>query len=201
MKKRIGLALLAGMALLMPTAPAQALLSVRYDGTAEYQAYEPYARGPANFPISAIFYYDDVGNQLAATFIAAGIVRSHFTFCPTAGWCPSLAISGTSIGSEVASTPEDGISMFVFSPGGFDGSPLLGSLPRKRIYDLVSADTSSAFGAWTVSNPPDWRWIEITGRVDRVTIAVPEPASWMIMITGFGLTGLFLRRQRLGMAA
>lgn len=32
--------------------------------------------------------------------------------------------------------------------------------------------------------------------VDNVSIAVPEPASWALMITGFGLTGAALRRRR-----
>jgi PEP-CTERM motif len=32
--------------------------------------------------------------------------------------------------------------------------------------------------------------------VDNITLAVPEPASWALMITGFGAAGAMLRRRR-----
>ena len=36
---------------------------------------------------------------------------------------------------------------------------------------------------------------------DRVISAVPEPATWAMMISGFGLAGSLIRRQRLSVAA
>ena len=42
----------------------------------------------------------------------------------------------------------------------------------------------------------------ITGSFDLVSNAVPEPATWAMMITGFGLAGAAVRRRRaLGVAA
>ena len=34
-----------------------------------------------------------------------------------------------------------------------------------------------------------------------IAAAVPEPASWAMMIAGFGLTGAALRRRRIAVAA
>jgi hypothetical protein len=36
--------------------------------------------------------------------------------------------------------------------------------------------------------------------VSGTALAVPEPASWLMLITGFGLTGVMLRRRRLVLA-
>jgi hypothetical protein len=40
----------------------------------------------------------------------------------------------------------------------------------------------------------------MTITVDRIGAAVPEPATWALMIGGFGLMGAALRRQRQGRA-
>lgn len=40
-----------------------------------------------------------------------------------------------------------------------------------------------------------------TGTVERLGGAVPEPATWALMIGGFGLAGATLRRRRAAMAA
>jgi hypothetical protein len=36
---------------------------------------------------------------------------------------------------------------------------------------------------------------------DSVTVAVPEPASWLMMIAGFGIVGVAVRRRRVVLAA
>ncbi|MGC1304311.1 MAG: PEPxxWA-CTERM sorting domain-containing protein [Caulobacteraceae bacterium] len=42
---------------------------------------------------------------------------------------------------------------------------------------------------------------DVTLTVDSVAAAVPEPASWGLMIAGLGLTGFALRRRRVASAA
>ncbi|WP_293407803.1 PEPxxWA-CTERM sorting domain-containing protein [Phenylobacterium sp.] len=52
--------------------------------------------------------------------------------------------------------------------------------------------------------PTPWDWLiapdgpVTTGipRLPRVTTAVPEPSTWAMLITGFGLAGAYVRRRR-----
>jgi hypothetical protein len=37
--------------------------------------------------------------------------------------------------------------------------------------------------------------------IDNLTAAVPEPATWAMMVAGFGLIGTFTRRRRMAAAA
>jgi hypothetical protein len=202
MWKRRFLPLLAAAVLLLPTTPALALLSVRYDGSAligfdtSTGHQEPGAMN-GDFSFSAIFYYDDLGQQLAASLIVADILRSHYTGCPGLGLgaCQPLAPTATGIGSTTGTTPEDYIGMSVYSPGGFGGVPLPGPLPR--IYDLVPGDSSTAYLSWALfDNASGFAWNSGTGTISRLTLAVPEPLSWLMMLTGFGLIGARLRRQQ-----
>jgi hypothetical protein len=59
---------------------------------------------------------------------------------------------------------------------------------------LESGDTISVIGNqlnidWTASNPGDYV------RVLTLARAVPEPASWALMLTGFGIVGAAARRR------
>ena len=42
----------------------------------------------------------------------------------------------------------------------------------------------------------DFEWVPSTGIYTIGTVAVPEPASWAMLIAGFGLTGAAMRRRR-----
>ncbi len=56
--------------------------------------------------------------------------------------------------------------------------------------DLDAADRAAFVSNFTVTTP------ELCGSRRCVGPAVPEPASWALLITGFGLTGTVLRRRR-----
>lgn len=80
------------------------------------------------------------------------------------------------------------------------GFYLPGGAPARIVhYDLTFAHTASSFylslyagGAGYQYGPDEW-W-----GIDNFSLAaeVPEPATWAMMITGFGLAGAALRRQR-----
>ncbi len=194
---------LAATALFASLDAAWANFSVRYDGSVllDYSAF-PFQPHPdmlnGTYEYSAIFYYDDLGAQRAASLIVDGRLRSHYTICAFPEFsCPALAISPTSIFSAVVTTPEDGIEVGVFSPGQFGGLALLGQ--RKRIYDLVPGDMSNAYVSWALfDNETGFAWNSGQGDVTRLTVAVPEPTSWVLLVAGFGLAGAALRRQRSG---
>jgi hypothetical protein len=187
---------------LLPAAPAAAMLQVRYDGTAliRFNTSTGHSHPGAvngNHGFQSTFYYDDTGNPLAATLRVDGIVRSHFDFCPGGGfgYCPPLAIGPTSIGSATGTTPEAYITTYVGSPGGFGGVPLPGALPRH--YTLVPDDESFAWLSWSLfDNASGFAWNDGSGSIESITLSVPEPANWLLMLTGFGLTGAVLRKDR-----
>ena len=183
---------------------AKANFSVRYDGAVmlAYSAF-PFQSHPdmlnGTYGYSAIFYYDDLGAQRAASLIVDGRLRSHYTVCAFPDFsCPPLSISPTNISSAVVTTPEDGIEIGVVSPGQFGGLALLGQ--RKRVYDLGPDDFSNAYVSWALfDNDTGFAWNSGQGNVTRLTMAVPEPAAWAMLVIGFGIAGAALRRQRSGL--
>lgn len=77
---------------------------------------------------------------------------------------------------------------FTFTTLTFDGDPFTIGVTGTTFtrgpgtYDLVVAGSTSRTGSFT-------------GTIDYV-VAVPEPASWALMIGGFAMGGVMLRRQR-----
>lgn len=68
----------------------------------------------------------------------------------------------------------------------------------------LTFDTTSFYGGWYVWGPRDYGYSG-SWSLDKVRIAydgeplpgtVPEPASWALLVTGFGVIGAGLRRQR-----
>ncbi|WP_241491904.1 PEPxxWA-CTERM sorting domain-containing protein [Sphingomonas endophytica] len=92
----------------------------------------------------------------------------------------------------------------------YDGknwSVLSSALTRIAVYDSASGGTVSGGAAsnmWMVSamlNNPDGRIDSFKlGGLSATTVggAVPEPATWLTMILGFGVVGAALRRRRGG---
>ena len=79
---------------------------------------------------------------------------------------------------------------------------LPGGEPARIVhYDLIIPHTASSFklslyagGAGYQNGPDEWWGIDNFALSAQ---AVPEPATWAMMIAGFGLAGAALRRQRL----
>ncbi len=85
------------------------------------------------------------------------------------------ALAGFTIG--------DGIGLFFNThPGGFGQS-----YPGYVKYNDPDGDATLAF-QFTSSNPTLF---------ERVADGVPEPASWALMVGGFGLTGAAMRRRKI----
>lgn len=193
--------LCAGLVLSAAAAtPAQALRSITYQGTADIRFETSSHPDPGalngTVPVSARFYYTDAGTQVAASIFAAGVLREHFVFCPgwPAGYCPPLALTPTSVGSGTGTTPEDYVSAGVTSPGGFGGVSLLSA--SRRTYVLGPDDSSSLFVSWALfDNATGFAWNSGSGSVSQIVTSVPEPAAWALLLTGFGLIGIAVRRQ------
>lgn len=68
-------------------------------------------------------------------------------------------------------------------------------------HNLNSASGSFSFRLFECdwqNDPSQCFWSEASGdwTISKVTMSVPEPATWALLITGFGLVGAALRRQR-----
>ncbi len=193
---------LAATAIFASSGPALANFSVRYDGRVllQFQTSNGQPNAGAlngNFDYSAIFYYDDIGIQLSSSLTVDNKLRVYNSYCP--GWagpnCAPLSISSLSISSNNGTTPEDFMSVSVYSPGHFGGMPL--APPGRRTYQVMLGDDSNANLSWALfDNATGYAWNSGDGTVSQVSIAVPEPASWVMMIAGFGLAGAMLRRRR-----
>jgi hypothetical protein len=96
-----------------------------------------------------------------------------------------------------------GTSSFAFSPG-YAASNIFGKISSTNCDDL------GGFGCRRVGGPP--QTVNISGfslnsggeggggEGGGGTGAVPEPASWAMLIAGFGLVGAMMRRRRLALA-
>ena len=60
----------------------------------------------------------------------------------------------------------------------------------------LSFSTLAATGTFNVSSDYDISSISVSYQVDSPAVAVPEPATWALMISGFGMAGAMFRRRR-----
>lgn len=110
----------------------------------------------------------------------------------------ALTVFDTNIPHPLAFSyhPESGLIILATA-----GSPFLCSLPEQSTCIFI-ADTNSGLPSFVAKAPAGggaWQAMTIRGD-DRVdTGAVPEPASWALLIAGFGLTGAAMRRRRAAM--
>lgn len=80
---------------------------------------------------------------------------------------------------------------------GVPNSPTFVLLPLNPPNPLTNAYWFSASQSWIVISPNSQYRDNFGVRIFGAAGAVPEPASWSLMITGFALTGAALRRRRL----
>lgn len=85
----------------------------------------------------------------------------------------------------------------------FNGGPSLGagcgnctSLIFGQNSAPLSFSTLAATGTFNVTSDYDINSISVSYQVDSPATAVPEPASWALMISGFGMAGAMFRRGR-----
>ena len=104
-----------------------------------------------------------------------------------------MDVTPSSIASITGTTPEDYIGVGVFSPGQFGGIPLFA--PGTRTHDLVPGDTSVGYLSWALfDNKTGYAWNSGDALVNRLVIGIPEPATWLMLVTGFGTIGVMVRR-------
>lgn len=74
--------------------------------------------------------------------------------------------------------------------------------PRDLLTSFNVSEPSGAYGSYDIARPGvDSHGVFSTTKMTWQVAGVPEPATWALMIGGFGLTGAGLRRQRRVVAA
>ena len=83
-------------------------------------------------------------------------------------------------------------------------SQVIGSLPLLFFKDDVAEETSGVVtGICTFDTrlgDADVAGLSRTGCTGQVSGTVPEPASWAMMVAGFGLVGAALRRRQVAVS-
>lgn len=114
-----------------------------------------------------------------------------------------LRYNGDLLDSTTTSGPTSTYQADVLSAGN-TFAPVNNTSTEIFLWDKVAGDftlTGSLFLGWTGTRPTSAQSTVQIRLLDLPAEPIPEPASWAMMIAGFGLVGASLRRRRRALAA
>lgn len=169
--------------------------------------------GTLDTPNSTAFFDFTVASQSLVTFRTwgyAGGVNAAGTTIAAGGFDAILTIFDAADGTLLAEQ-DDGLGVVAIDPAtgsGFDAfaTVLLNAGDYRlgvRVFPGFTNGSNVADG-FTIANSFDGRTNAFPADLLNVNVApgpaIPEPASWAMLIAGFGLTGAALRRRRISQA-
>jgi hypothetical protein len=102
-------------------------------------------------------------------------------------------------GGLTGSFNNSGDGIIISAPDGWFGAPVgfvSGALSAVTTFENATfASLGLTAGSYVYTAPND----TVTIKIGALTAAVPEPASWALMIGGFGLAGAAMRRRAVGL--
>jgi PEP-CTERM motif len=122
----------------------------------------------------------------------AGVINDTFNFTTTTGGASGSVISVAQTGKDIVLTSVklDGISFTQSLTG------------TTELWQLLLTNIASGPHAITVQGNWDTGGGSYGGQLDfNVTSSVPEPATWGLMLVGFGVAGAALRSRRNALVA
>ena len=211
---RFGVALLAAFSLASPAMAKYALIGQVKDAVETFEEYNVgdviygHIGGPRPFLFLHGVVEEENGNKYLELFNANPLDKHiGYTTFETHGWLGGGGTSpGTYWGTDVRST----IKTFdIFSAhggvisnrqGNFEtgnGFVSFGSGWQTVNFNQTSSSRKASVDAKYWINGPGLSPFKIDNiRYDALQTKIPEPASWMMMIAGFGLSGAAMRRRR-----
>ncbi len=168
----------------------------------------PALAGLSGSTIDVGYYYPDLST------LYAGATATPPTFVVGAGSESTVAVEGpTWIDVDFSDTTltldfTTVLNSPTWNPASFNGLVFTG--PALATITGISLDPSSTFGfnianATLAGNDLRLNWAGVSyndGQVLKLTFAfVPEPATWALLIAGFGMVGLAARRRRARLAS
>lgn len=199
--------LLTGVSLALAlgaVAPASAAILLSEPGVSEYRP----------TPGSYTFFFDataDGAGTIDFTLLGRGSIDGQGAACGI-GACDdtfSLILNGGDLfqgafrmgglGSDATPISPAGATFTVSSGALGEGGAAVAFLPIQLRAGMNSL-TFVYTGADQGMDDEAWAIADLVIR-DSMTTSVPEPATWALVIAGFGLSGLALRRRRGGAAA
>lgn len=126
-----------------------------------------------------------VGKQYDVSFNWAGAQQSGYSGTTTDNWTVYWGADLTHYVSQQTATVTD-------QSHGFTGW-------MAQTFTFTATGTSQVLGFMATGTPngqPPFALLDDVSVTDHIAAAVPEPASWAMMIAGFGLVGASLRKRR-----
>lgn len=141
-------------------------------------------------------YYDNLAT--GASFMTVNFMSQGVTPLQLAGTLTTQAINSDA-GLEFDLFSADGTYSYVFTLVSYDAIPTV-SYGGFLLPDFTAA-TNLFFGVMGTVGNPAGSYIEtnslgVVTAISQAVTPVPEPATWMMMIGGFGLVGAAVRRSR-----
>jgi hypothetical protein len=136
----------------------------------------------------------------AADDVAAGVYIYSTTFLLTGFNLATASISGQFLGdNSVTSVLLNGVQI-ASGPGSYSSFTAF-STALNFVADL----NTLTFVTYNADGPGGVR-VEVSGTADAIVVvppetAVPEPATWALMLVGFGMVGFTARRRRIATVA
>ncbi len=180
------------------SAPATAAAVVTYSWTTTSQGFGLNLGQPTtatfDVPLSAVISgkinYSDIGNiQLAYP----GLTFNAYT--QSSGGLDNATFVNPATGAFIYQSPNQGLAVIGYQGGLFSDSFLSITVGTPNATFTGVADQFNALknGGPFAGFPTAGYW---TARFPIVTPGVPEPATWAMMIVGFGAVGGAMRRRR-----
>lgn len=149
-------------------------------------------------------HFESIGDQIGSTFDIVDFLGFSGVFSGAGVYTVSEVVFTVGVNANTAATTSD----FFDLTGSFDGNPFAFSVPYTIQID--SADTLTIGGNSLTAGGYNILFSKLTlnsgvgnpvsGTLTATVTAVPEPATWALMLIGFGAAGYAMRRRTVKVA-